>query len=302
MADEAAAIAPVEQAAPAIEPAAIQTETAPPVDEPERIPAPGEVAEASAESTEGQPQEVADETDELEFGFEKYTVPKKLKEAVETWRSATTKKEQEVADRRKALDTEFEQRSKATDEELRDRAVLLGVNSQLEQYKDVDWVTLARTDPVAYNEHRANYEQLKQAADDTSASLKSKEAERTQSAERDLANRVEQTLKHAEKIPGFKPEVIPTLIEYAQSKGVPIEAVKANWSPVFLDLLRDAHIGHLTLQKQTSLPKPAPAVPLAPLAKVGGNSTPAARTDLASADMEAYVAARRNGVGGKPLR
>lgn len=303
MADEET-VAPVEQAAPAIETVATETTTEPtvPVDETERIPGPDEV-EATGEGETGQQQEPVDDTDELEFGFEKYTVPKKLKDAIETWRSATTKKEQEVAERRKALDAEFEQRSKATDDELQDRAVLLGVNAQIEQYKDVDWVTLARTDPVGYNEHRARFDQLRAAAEETSASLKTKQAERTQNAERDLANRVEQTLEYAsKKIPGFKPELIGTLVEFAQAEGIPEETIKANWSPNLLNLLHKAHIGNLTLQKQANLPKPAPAIPLTPLATVSGKSTPAARTDLASASMEDYVAARRAGVGGKPLR
>ena len=303
MADEAETAAPIEQAAPAIETVAAETETTAPADVTERILAPDEV-QASEEAGQEQPQEPSDdETDELDFGFEKYTVPKKLKEAVETWRAATTKKEQDVADRRKALDAEHEQRSKATDEELHDRAVLLGVNAQIEQYKDVDWVTLARTDPIGYNEHKARYDQLKEAAAQTAKSLETKQTERTQNAERDLANRVEETLKFArEKIPGFKPELIGTLVEFAQSEGIPEAAIKSNWSPSLLSLLHKAHIGNLTLQKQANLPKPTPAVPLTPLAKVTGNSTPAARTDLASADMEAYVAARRAGVGGKSPR
>ena len=302
MADEAEALAAhVEQAAPAIEPAAIENVPETPADEPERIPAPEEVQASEAAELVQEPGD--EETDELEFGFEKYKVPKKLKDAVEKWGAATTKKEQEVAERRKALDTEHEQRSKATDDELRDRAILIGLNARMDEYKAVDWVTLSRTDPVGYNEHRAIYDQLKQAVDETNASLTAKQTERTQSAERDLANRVEETLKFArEKIPGFKPELIGTLVEFAQSEGISEAAIQANWSPSLLNLLHKAHIGNLTLQKQSSLPKPAPAIPLTPLTTVSGKTTPAARTDLASADMEAYVAARRAGVGGKPLR
>jgi hypothetical protein len=217
-----------------------------------------------------------------------------------------TKKTQAAAEMKKALDTreaEIVQQAAATEEELRDRAVLLGVNAQIEQYKDVDWVTLARTDPVGYNEHRARFDQLRAAAEETAASLKTKQAERTQKAERELANRVEETLKFArEKIPGFKPELIENLVQFAQAEGIPEEAIKANWSPALLNLLHKANIGNLTLQKQANLPKPAPAIPLTPLNTVSGKTTPAARTDLASADMEAYVAARRAGVGGRPIR
>lgn len=302
MADEELAIAPTEQVVvPAVEPAAIETE--PKKDEPEIILEPGEVdeeAEAAAAAAA-----LEEELEDVDWNGKTFKAPKGVKDGI-LMQSDYTKKTQAVSEQAKALEArraEIDQQAAATEEELRDRAVLLGVSAQLDQYKDVDWVTLARTDPVGYGEHRARYDQLKQAADETAANLKTKQAERTQKAARDLATRVEETLKFArEKIPGFKPEVIETLVKFAQSEGVPEEAIKSNWSPTFLNLLHKAHIGNLTLQKQSSLPKPAPAVPLTPLATVGGKSSPAARTDLASADMEAYVAARKAGVGGKPLR
>lgn len=305
MADEEVVVAPIEQAPPAAEPAAIETET--PTTEqddgPQLILEPGEVdedAEAAAAALA-----LEEELEEVDWNGKTFKAPKGVKDGI-LMQSDYTKKTQAVSEQAKALEArraEIDQQAAATEEELRDRAVLLGVNAQIDQYKDVDWVTLARTDPVGYNEHRARYDQLRQAAEETAANLKTKQAERSQKAERDLATRVEETLKYAsEKIPGFKPEAIGTWVEFAKTEGIPEEAIKKNWSPTFLNLLRKAHIGHLTLQKQTSLPKPAPAIPLTPLATVSGKSTPASRVDLASADMDAYVAARKQGVGGKPLR
>lgn len=309
MADEAAAVAaPIEQAAPAVETVATETETptAPVDDGPQLILEPGEEADAEAEAAEAAALAAAEEEfEDVDWNGKTFRGPKGLKDGI-LMQSAFTQKTQAVAEERKALESrraEIDQQAAATEEELRDRAVLLGVNAQIEQYKDVDWVTLARTDPVGYNEHRARFDQLKAAAAETAESLKAKQTERTQKAERDLATRVEETLKFArEKIPGFKPELIENLVQFAQAEGIPEEAIKSNWSPALLNLLHKANIGNLTLQKQSNLPKPAPAIPLTPLAKVGGKSTPAARTDLATADMEAYVAARKAGVGGKPLR
>ncbi len=306
MADEAeAVVAPIEQATPATE--TVATETPTPVDDgPQPILEPGEEADAEAEAAEAAALAAAEEElEDIDWNGKTFKAPKGVKDGI-LMQSDYTKKTQAVSEQAKALEArraEIDQQAAATEEELRDRAVLLGVNAQIEQYKDVDWVTLARTDPVGYNEHRARFDQLRQAADETAASLKTKQAERTQKAERELANRVEETLKFArEKIPGFKPELIENLVQFAQAEGIPEEAIKSNWSPTFLNLLHKAHIGNLTLQKQSNLPKPAPAIPLTPLTTVSGKTTPAARTDLASADMEAYVAARRAGVGGKPLR
>ncbi len=288
-------IAPeVEQAPPAIDVAAQE----PVVEEPTRIPGPEEVAD---ELPEDPTPPADDENDELEFGFEKYTVPKKLKTAVESWRAATTQKEQEVAQAKRALDTEIEQSRKATDDELKDRAVLIAVQEQLDQYKTVDWLDLYRKDPAAHGEHQARFQQLQQLHNQTAESLKTKQTERTQLAERDLANRVEETVAFAQKaIPGWKPELTETLVKFAQSEGIPDEVIKSNWSPTFYGLLHKAHIGSLAMQK-INAPKPA-AAPVAPLATVSGKSTPAARTDLESADMETYVALRKKGVGGKAPR
>lgn len=295
MADEEVIAPVVEQAAPAIE------EVAPPapvVDEPERIPGPEEVAAEAEEPADPGPD---DDTDELEFGFEKYRVPKPLKAAVESWRAATTKKEQEVAAARRALDTEIEQSRQASDAELKDRAVLVAVDEQLEQYKNVDWLDLYRKDPAAHGEHQARFQQLQQLRSQTTESLTAKQSERAQLAERSLANRIEETVAFAQKaIPGWKPELTETLVKFAQSEGVPDEQIKALWSPTFYGLLHKAHIGSLAMQKLNA-PKPAPT-PVAPLATVSGKGTPAARVDLASADMDDYVALRKKGVGGKALR
>ena len=307
MADEAEAVAtPIEQATPAIETVATETPTTPVDDGPQLILEPGEEADAEAEAAEAAALAAAEEElEDVDWNGKTFKAPKGVKDGI-LMQSDYTKKTQAVSEQAKALEArraEIDQQAAATEEELRDRAVLLGVNAQIEQYKDVDWVTLARTDPVGYNEHRARFDQLRAAAEETAASLKTKQAERTQKAERELANRVEETLKFArEKIPGFKPELIENLVQFAQAEGIPEEAIKANWSPALLNLLHKANIGNLTLQKQANLPKPAPAIPLTPLATVSGKSTPAARTDLGSADMVDYIAARKAGVGGKPPR
>ncbi len=303
MADEEI-VAQTEQATPAIETATETDTPITPVDDgPQLILEPGEVDEA--EEAAAAAAQLEEELEDVDWNGKTFKAPKGLKDGI-LMQSDYTKKTQAVSERVKALDSReaaITQQAAATEEELRDRAVLLGVNAQIEQYKGVDWVTLSRTDPAGYSEHRARYDALREAAEETAAGLKTKQAERTQKAERDLATRVEETLKFArDKIPGFKPELIENLVKFAEAEGIPEEAIKNNWSPALLNLLHKANIGNLTLQKQANLPKPPPAIPLTPLATVGGRSTPAANTDLASADMEAYVAARKRGVGGKPLR
>ena len=297
MADEQLAVASAtEQAVPAIDQDATSVI---PADEPEVILEPGETeleGDATGELAAGD-----DETDELDFGFEKYTVPKKLKAAVEEWRAATTKKEQGVSERQRALDAreaEITQQAKVTEEELQDRATLVGIKSQLDQYRKTDWVALWSSDPVAAGQHQARFQQLQQQEAEASARLNEKQTERTQKAQQEFAKRIEETEAFARKeIPGWKPELDVKLIEFATSEGVPQDFLRANMSPTLYKLLHRAFIGTQTLQKNTA---PKPAAPLKPLETVNGKATPATRTDLASADMEAYIAARKKGIGGKP--
>lgn len=301
MADEDLAIVPTEQAQPAI---ASEATTTPEVIEDDgnvAIPEPGEEVEAETVEVEAQPE---DDSEEVEWEGKTFKAPKGLKDGI--LRNADyTQKTQALSADKKALaarQAEIEQQAAATEDELRDRAVLLGVNAQLENYKNVDWVTLWRTDPVAAGEHQARYQQLQQAANEASEGLKTKQAERTQKAERELATRVEETLKFASE-KGIKSEQIGEIVKYLETvEAIPEEAIKRNWSPAFLTLAHKALIGHQTLAKQTAAPPRAPALPMKPLATVGGKSAPSGPTDLSSMDMDAYIAARRKGVGGKPLR
>ena len=300
MADEELAIAPTEQAQPAI---ASEATTAPEVIEDDgnvAIPEPGEEVD-EAPVAEAPPED--DDTEEVEWNGKTFKAPKGVKDGI-LMHADYTRKRQADAEKAKALDTrqaEIEQQAAATEDELRDRAVLLGVNAQLDNYKNVDWVTLWRTDPVAAGEHQARYQQLQQAAQEASEGLKTKQAERTQKAERELATRVEETLKFASE-KGIKSEQIGEIVKFLEADGIPEEAIKRNWSPAFLTLAHKALIGHQTLAKQTAAPPRAPALPLKPLATVGGKSASAGTSDLASMEMDAYVAARRKGLGGGKLR
>lgn len=299
MADEQEAIAPVELET-ASEPAAIET-TAEPVDEPVNLEAPE--LEATGELT-------VEEEETIEVDWDdgkKYKIPKALEGGLLKNKDYTTKT-QEAAALKKALEQReaaIEERYRATDEELDARADLRTVTKTLEQYAALtpeDWAAHEATDFAATQAAWRQYTMLK----DQKAALETKvsqaQAARTGAAEQGLATRIQETLDHAQKsIPGWKPDTIPKLVEFAASElKIPDEAIKANWSPTFVDLLYRAQIGDQLLKKQATAPKLPPASPGQPLKTVNGKSTPAARGDLASIDnMEEYVAARKSGVGGK---
>lgn len=299
MADEQEAIAPVELET-ASEPAAIET-TSEPVDEPVNLEAPE--LEATGELT-------AEEEETIEVDWDdgkKYKIPKALEGGLLKNKDYTTKT-QEAAALKKALEQReaaIEERYRATDEELDARADLRTVTKTLEQYAALtpeDWQAHEAADPAATNAAWRQYQMLKDQKAELENKVSQAQAARTGAAEQGLATRIQETLDHAQKsIPGWKPDTIPKLVEFAATElKIPDEAIKANWSPTFVDLLYRAQIGDQLLKKQATAPKLPPSAPGQPLKTVGGKSTPAARGDLASIDnMEEYVAARKSGVGGK---
>jgi len=77
-----------------------------------------------------------------------------------------TKKTQELAQQRAEVQAVL-QRAAMVEQMAplvaQDLATVKAFESQLQQYNKVDWVRLAREDPLAYPEHRATYDQLLQA-------------------------------------------------------------------------------------------------------------------------------------------
>lgn len=294
------------ETAPATE--AVTTPETTVVDEPQRIPGPEEVI-----PDDGAASEPVDDFDDYEYDGKALKVPKTLKEKLSRLDSMDkdyTTKSQSNADLRKTLETreaQIEERLKATDEELNVRSQLRFVDAELERFKDFGWPQYQealRVDPLGAQEAWAYAQNLRDQKAGLSEQLKQAETKRSEVAQQDFAKRVQETLSQATKIiPGSTPETvgkaIAELADWAHSRGIPEQALKSNWSPQLLDLLYHAKVGHGLLTKQATAPKPAQTVVPQPLKMVGGGKPAATSGDLATLDMEGYVAARRKGVGGR---
>lgn len=293
------------ETAPATE--AVTTPETTVADEPQRIPGPEEVIPEGAEL------EPVDDFDDYEYDGKTFKAPRTLKEKLSRLDSMDkdyTTKSQSNAELRKALDAReahVEERLKATDEELNVRSQLRFVDAELERFKDFGWPQYQealRVDPLGAQEAWAYAQNLRDQKAGLSEQLKQAETKRSEVAQQDFAKRVQDTLAEATKIiPGSTPETvgkaIAELADWAHSRGIPEQALKSNWSPQLLDLLYHAKVGHGLLTKQATAPKPAQTVVPQPLKMVGGGKPAATSGDLATLDMEGYVAARRKGVGGR---
>lgn len=289
------------------------SESAPPtiVAEQQTAEVPETVLAPSAETTEdGEAQpEAAAEYVTVDRNGKTYQVPKEL-EGEFLMQADYTRKRQADAEVAKALkerEQRIEQQAKATDEELDIRANLRTIDAELARFKDFDWPRYQQArqaDPFGADEAWNYAQHLRTQRSEAAASLETRQTERTQKAQQDLAKRVEETLTFArEKIPNFKPEMIGQMVELAQNLGVPEDAIKANWSPTFFALLHRAQIGEQVLKQQSAPKNAVPKTPVAPLVTVKATSGAAPSRSLAdiakSDDMEAYAAARRAGKGGR---
>lgn len=294
MADEETAIAPSEPAEPTI---AAQE----PVDEPQAIPdtEPDETGGVAA-----QPNEEED-LEEFEWDGKPIRGPKGLKDGL-LRQADYTKKTQEVAARAKALESreaEINQRHEATEAELDARAGLRTLNTELERFKNYDYAAYQRhhqQDPMAANEAWAYKQDLAGRKAELEATVGKAQQERTATAQQETAKRWQETAAYAAKeIPGWSKETANKVLDYAEQQAkVPADFLERNMSPVMMQVLYEAMIGRQTLTAPLAAnPTPQPQ----PLRVVSAKSNPTNRTDLASADMETYVAMRRKGVGGKAL-
>ncbi len=305
MADEEQAIAPIEQ--PQAAPETSDT-TQPAVDEPERIPEPGEEPDDGPETAEPELELIEIEWDD----GKKYTIPKAIETGILKNKDYTQKRQADAEFRKtlEAKEAQIEERLQATDEELNLRSQSRYVDSEIARFKDYDFAAFQQhqmVDPLGAQEAWAYAQNLRETKAGIAEQLKTAESKRTETAQQSFAKRVQDTLAEAPKIiPGSTPETvgktIAELADWAHSRGIPEQTLKANWSPQLLDLLYHAKLGHNLLTKQATAPRPAPTVVPQPLKTVNGNKSATTSGDLGSLDMEAYVAARRKGVGGKPLR
>lgn len=303
MTDDNETVAPPELDTPAIETEATETETVAETPElPEDVPTPGDEPTSEGE-TEGDEGAEGVEYVTLERNGKQYQVPKDL-EGEFLMQSDYTKKTQTVAEKAKELESreaEITQRLEATEEELDARAQVRQIDAELARFEHYDWQAYQqhrREDPLGADEAWQYIHHLKDQKTGLDGKLSQVQAQRTEKAQQDLAKRVQETTAFAQKeIPGWKPELTDKLIDFARNVGVPEDAIKANWSPVFYKLLHQASVGAEAMKRPTA-PKP-PAAPTVPLRTVGGKSTPNASKSLNDAaksdDMEEYARLRAAG-------
>lgn len=235
-----------------------------------------EVVEGDGSEEDGEQQPV-DELIDVEYEGKVHKLPPELKDAL--LRTADyTRKTQEVAEQRKAIEAQKAEVDKAyqtSQEVIEARAMIHHVDSQLKQYENVNWQQLENEDPMAAMSHWRQYQQLQQQRGQVAQYLDNTQNELSEKAKQATAGRLRETREFAEKeLKGWTPDLDNKITEFAtRDLGFTVDGLRDAYTPQVYKTLYLAHIGHLALQKQTAAPKPAPTA-TQPLNKVTARANP----------------------------
>jgi hypothetical protein len=177
----------------------------------------------------------------IKIGDETHEVPVKDLARLYGQEAALTKRSQEVAERRKALDTE------AATLLARNQAMVERASQRWAQYKDLDWLTLSRNPHLSNeeitalrNEAQSAYEDLAFLTSEASQYMGAIQ-QRQEMEIREIAKNTIKELSDPEKgLPGWGEKLYDDIRAHALSVGAPPETVNRLVDPWAIRLIHDA--------------------------------------------------------------
>lgn len=243
-------------------------------------------------------QEHAEELEEVDYSGKKYRIPKELKPAI-MMQADYTRKTQEVAETRKALETretEFTQERERFDAHRQDFANLAAIDAALQQRSNIDWRTYYDNDPVEAGKAFAEYQQLQSARGQVASKIEQDQRQAADEQQRKTATQLQEAERVLSRdIPNWGPETKTKIRDFAITQGITEQELSSLYDPRYVKLLHLASIGAQLMTKQAAKPAPTPAKPVTTVTARSGN--PAARKSFGEMSMDEYAAARKAGRG-----
>ena len=282
-ASELSTVAAIEQQTPEVE-----------KDEPQTL---DDTLDADAIEGEEQDDEGAEpdvEFVEIERNGKRYSVPKEL-EGEFMMQADYTRKRQAAAEQEKALTAREQQiadRSQATDDELQARAALMGLDSQINQYGQLDWQKYLSEDPVGAQAEYVKYQEMKHARGQVAGMLETAQKQRSEQMEQAIATRLQETAEYAHKnIKGWSPSLDEKISDFAVKElGFEHQQLRRALNPQLYRMMHLAYLGQQTMTKLDA--KPAATSQAKPLTTIASKAAPAARKELGDMSMDEYAAHR----------
>lgn len=205
---------------------------------------PDEVADSDeSDEVDSPADEGGDNSVEIAYEGKAYKVPKELKDAF--LRNADyTVKTQDVADRRREVDERFKAlqvQERLLDQTLEQRVELHSLQKQIAQFEQIDWQSLADTDPVQATKLNIQYQQLQRQA-----GMKYQELQQAQAQTEQLtAQQRQQMLVQAQselkaRLPDFTPQTAEKIKATARDYGISQQELDSLIDPRYVHVLHDA--------------------------------------------------------------
>ena len=245
---------------------------------------------ASAANDIALPDDCDPELVEVVYDGKSYQLPAELKDAL-LRQADYTRKTQEVAQSRKALETaraEHHQHAANTRAHIQDAARIVALNDQLAQFAQVDWRALQAQDPNRAQALYQQFEQTKILRDRAARAWLQREQDQASHSQRVTARRAQEVHAHMPRlIADWSPELDARLAGYGTEQGLsPDEMAQAALhNPVFLKLLHKAHQFDEAAKTRQAKQTFDAAQGARPVTRVGGGGgTASRRTTDASGD------------------
>jgi hypothetical protein len=256
----------------------------------------GVAAEAQVEEQQfdenGEPIEAAVEEEEVDFDDLKLRVPKdaaqKVRDAL-LRQADYTRKTQELAEQRKAIETERSTFQQASQQEIAAQAQVFAIDQALADYANVNWANEMQAARQAYDQDRldmlqtefARYTQLKDQRGQAAQTYQSLAHQRVSTAQQETAKRMEEgraaVAAEIRDWDAVAPKVMEAGIRHYRFTA---EELNSFADPRFAIVLNDARQWREHTEKTKAATRHTTAQQAAPAAKAGGgNAIPPGKLD-----------------------
>ena len=195
-------------------------------DEPDEAPVESEDGEQAEEETEAQAEEPEAALETVEYEGKQYQVPPELKEAVLRKQDYTVKT-QEVAELRRSAEAQAERLNAQAEFDkaiTADREALSEINSQLKQYRELDWTGL---DTDGLLKLQRVVDQLKERKAEVEQTVSGKRQQFDAWQQQTFATAVQATEQYmSNAVPGWGPKAGQDLTQYLSNQGYGAEAIR----------------------------------------------------------------------------
>jgi len=172
----------------------------------------------------------------------RHRVPKALKGAF-MMQADYTRKTQEVAELRRAIENERASIREAGAEEIGTRAQLLAIDEQIARFQKIDWDAWENDDPFEAQKGWRQYQQLQQARGTTAGRLMNLAQQRGLEEQRETARLIEHgRAELARDIRGWSDDLAASLLDTGVKQyGFDRAEIEEFTDPRMVKVLHDAH-------------------------------------------------------------